>query len=377
MASAAIEPDEGFDVVREGKEVEELEPAQDEAGGAQERLEVALEAFGPAGEVDETGRRIRDHGLQQPGSQTPPRRVGQQDLRVREQVEMVLGGTGVKAGASAMRRGSGRQCHFEAPKPIGTAFIEADGAGLGEQAESDRSDPGMKLGQGGIGWDEFANALDRALEEGQVVLPEGARREEDRRAGQLLAEGLRTGESGHPGAEDRVGPIRLGIEEKALEAISEAAFDGRRKVPEDAGIVAPSDEHDLDPAARSFDHELQVAKDAAMGAIRIGRDARFTNRLPDRSSRFVDPRMMDGTSGHVDDPMGARLEEADLRVLRATADRESGAMTVGEAWCAVDGGLGKPRCASESGQRCHDAGRRIGLAEAGAARTGRAMGTIF
>jgi hypothetical protein len=75
----------------------------------------------------------------------------------------------------------------------------------------------------------------------------------------------------------------------------------------------------------------------------------------------------------VDDPVAAKLEEADLGTARAASDSESGAVAMPEGRHGVERRRGKPRFVSKLGEGLPCTGCGLGLSEARTAGAGRAM----
>ena len=67
-----------------------------------------------------------------------------------------------------------------------------------------------------------------------------------------------------------------------------------------------------------------------MGAVGVGFDACFSNRVPNRSTCLIDEWVVDGASRRVNNAMTIRLEEADLGILGFASDRQAGSMSVSE-----------------------------------------------
>lgn len=89
-----------------------------------------------------------------------------------------------------------------------------------------------------------------------MVLTECAGREIDVDAANRFSDRGVAGKQGHRRTEDRIAALGLGVEEETLKAAAEASLDGARKIAQDFDRASRSDQHDLNPAAGSFDDEL-------------------------------------------------------------------------------------------------------------------------
>ena len=368
-----IQPDKGLDVFREGKEIEDLESRESKAPGGPQRGEVCEQSVEATGEVDQTSGRPVGEGVAQRRIESAPRRVDHDQVRALERVEPFARGAREEAGAPAFRGGPMQQPELEPRQPRLAAFVEADLPGASEAPQTDRSDPAIELGDRRVVAHQCVDAVDGPGEERQVALSEGGRGKEDVDAAERLAKRRFTGEPDRAGAEDRVAALGLSVEEESLESVPEPGLEGSGELAQHVRGRPASHENDLDPLALPLDGDLYVSQCAAVGLLGIGLDPGFADRLPQQTGDLVDPRMVDGAAGRIDDAMGARLEEADLGAAGPSADGESGAMTMSMRGQGVDRWLRQAGLPGQVGQGLPGRAGERRRAEARAARAGRTM----
>ena len=131
--------------------------------------------------------------------------------------------------------------------------------------------------------------------------------------------------------EDGVVPRGLAVPPQAVQALAEVALDRGEQAIEPGRFLVASDQHELRALARALHDDLQVADAAGVGGVGIGKNALFDQGAPDHPRDLIDERVMHATIRDVHDPMTAELEDADLRVLHATANGEARAVTKAEA----------------------------------------------
>src|SRR5262249_36595352 len=112
---------------------------------------------------------------------------------------------------------------------------------------------------------------------------------------------------------------------------------------------------------------------AAMGALRIGRDARGPNGLLHRRGDLVDERMVHQAPRYVDDAVRAFLEHAELRRRRPSTDCQPRAEAIAEGRPFHHGRRREPRTGAQRRQRGARLASDAGLAEARTSRAGRTV----
>ena len=113
-----------------------------------------------------------------------------------------------------------------------------------------------------------------------------------------------------------------------------------------------------------------------MRSVGVGFYPGLANRLFDLGDRFIDEWMMNGTSGRIDDPMAARLEEADLGTSGAASNGQACPVAMPEPGSLMDSGDRQVRVASEVDERLPGVRGQGGVAKARTSGAGGAMGAL-
>jgi len=370
-----VEPDKGLDVLREWKEVEDLDAGQRQGPLLHERLEIPQQGVETAGEVDDAAWWILDQRLSKRRVEPLAGRIDDDEICIPDRVEPRSGGAGEHLRPPLLRLRSRAQPALESSEAIRAALVESQLPGLVQEPQSDGADAAVELGHAEIGGGELGDPVAGAVEERQMALAEGAGREEDVDPAQSLAHAGVVADELHPGrAEDRVAALRLAVEEESLEPLAHSSLDRLGQPTEHGGRRAATHEHDLHAIARPLDHELDITDRAAMGSLGVGLEAGLADRLADCVRALVQERMVDGAVGDRDDPMAAGLEEPEAGTVGAPADGEAGAVAMAPGRRLMDRGLGQSRPPSEGADPRDGALGRGGHAEARAAGAGRTMG---
>lgn len=138
------------------------------------------------------------------------------------------------------------------------------------------------------------------------------------------------------GAEYRVAPLGLGVEEEALEPLAQQRLQGGGERFEHVRGGAVPNQHHLHRLRRALDHQLDVSERAAMALVGVGGHSCLLDRAPKRRGGIVDEGVMDSAVWRVDDAVGAGLEEADLGAPSAPTDSQPGAVPMTPSWRGMD-----------------------------------------
>ena len=377
MFPIPVEPGKYLDVLGEGEEIEGLDPTQCEPAGSDESVQVRFERVETTGEIDETIRRSLGERLSQQRVQPPPWRIDDHGVGAVEQCELFARRPRDDRRPRALRLGSSRQPELEPAQPSRAAFVESNRFRVRQQAEPDGTDAAVGFRDRPAGWDERADSTDCTLEERQVVLSERIGWKEyfdppDRFPGGRLAS-----QPDCRGAQDRVAPFGLAIEEESLEPVPELIANGLGERTEDIACRATAHEHDLDALRSPLHDELDITQRSTMRSIGVGFDAGLANRCADPLRRVVDQWMVYRAAGDVDYAVTVDLEESDLWAACASAYGQPSPVAMAAGGCAMHGGLGQARGRSDSVERRPGLGGQIARTEARAAGTGWAMGAVF
>jgi len=82
-----VEPDEGFDMIREWKEIEDLEPRKPKMSLCLQAFEIVDETVEPASQIDESIRRACRERLTESTIEPASGRIDQNDFRAVEGIE--------------------------------------------------------------------------------------------------------------------------------------------------------------------------------------------------------------------------------------------------------------------------------------------------
>ena len=207
----------------------------------------------------------------------------------------------------------------------------------------------------------------------EIVLAKSARRIMHRGATEMLDHARRTVPAYKVRAEDRVRAFHLRIEPEAVQLITEAIADQVERFCQRRGLVCVADHYDLRRPRRTLDDHLQVASDAAVRALHVGRHPRIDERAAHDGRHAIDQRVVDHAVRNRDHAMRAELEHAELRRTGAAADCESRALAKPAAGARNHGHVRNPVLRRQCLQGSVRLGRDARLAEAGTARARRAV----
>jgi hypothetical protein len=202
-------------------------------------------------------------------------------------------------------------------------FVQAEGANPIQYRQADGADTGVELGDPRAGRDARAYMVDDEFSDFEIALAERAGRIVDGGAAKVLDHARRSMPVQKLGTENGVALPRIGIEPQAMQLAARAFADQIQTARQRLRRVAVGNEDDLGGLRVALHYDLQITREAQVGAVRVAGHARIHERTAHNGGDTINERMMYAAMRDVYHAVGALFEEPDFGRIQAAAKSET------------------------------------------------------